>query len=152
MIGRALGIGVRVAGRIAGQQMIPRASPAASPPSSGAPAASFSAAEGRSSTQIAQSRSAGQSGVRFATQAGGVRRGIAGFLQPFRRVGGIVWLEVTGFFFLLFAALFVFRLWQNWATLARQPLERNIVIGVVALFVYLGVTAFWRAHRRSQRG
>jgi O-antigen/teichoic acid export membrane protein len=94
-----------------------------------------------------QAEAAGQAAKQFATQAGrGLSRGAGGFLRPFRRVGGIVWLEVTGTFFLLFAALFALRLWQNWAGMGGAA--KGFVIGAAVVFLYLGVSSFWRARRR----
>jgi hypothetical protein len=94
-----------------------------------------------------QAQAAGQAAKQIATQAGRVvSHGAGGFLRPFRRVGGIVWLEVTGTFFLLFAALFAFRLWQNWAGFGGVSRDFAIVAAVV--FLYLGVSSFWRARHR----
>jgi hypothetical protein len=75
-----------------------------------------------------------------------VSRGIGGLLRPFRRVGGIVWLEVTGTFFLLFAPLFALRLWQSWSNIGA--VSRDFAIGAAVVFLYLGVSSFWRARRR----
>lgn len=138
-IGRAVGIGVRVAGRIAGQRL-------AAQGQSRAGATQTQAVEPDVSS-AGQSRPSEQAAGQFTTPAGrGVSRGIGGFLRPFRRVGGILWLEMTGAFFLLFAAVFVLRLWQNWAGL--RPMWRDFEIGAAAVFVYLGVSSFWRAERR----
>ena len=81
---------------------------------------------------------------------GGVARGIGGFLRPFRRVGGIIWLEVTGVFFLLPVVVFTPNLWRMRASWAHGPDHRMFLITtmVVAVFLYLGVTSFWRARRR----
>jgi type VI protein secretion system component VasK len=83
---------------------------------------------------------------------GGVARGVGGFLRPFRRVGGILWLEVTGVFFLLPAIVFAPNLWRMRVSWAHGPDHRMFLItaGVVALFLYLGVSSFWRARRRSR--
>jgi len=84
---------------------------------------------------------------RVAAETGrNVSKGIGGFLRPFRRVGGIVWLEATGTFFLLFAALFALRLWQNWSGIGR--VSRDFTIGAALVFLYLGVSSFWRARRK----
>jgi len=139
MIGRALGMSVRMAGRFVARQLDSRSSLTAQPAQQRSPASLLLSA--RSTTA--------QTAGRMATQAG--RGFIGGILQPFRRVGGIVWLEVTGFLFLLFAALFVLRLWQNWAGFSHQRFELYSVIAVAAVFAYLGISSFWRAHRRSQR-
>jgi len=140
-IGRALGIGVRVAGRIAGQRI---AGPAQSGPSVPRAMAQSGAVASASATQAQpQARAAG----RIAAQSGrNLSGGIGGFLRPFRRVGGIVWLEVTGTFFLLFAAVFALRLWQTWFGMGR--VSRGFVIGTAVVFLYLGVSSFWRARRR----
>ncbi len=139
IIGRALGIGVRVAGRIVGQRLADQGQSGAGSPQTH----TVQLVPG----SVVQSRAAGQAAGQFATQAGGgVSRGIAGLLRPFRRVGGILWLEVTGAFFLLFATVFALRLWQNWAGLGW--FWRNLEIGAAAVFVYLGVSSFWRAPRR----
>jgi len=138
-IGRAVGIGVRVAGRIAGQRL-------AAQGQSGAGATQTQAVPEGANSAV-QNRAAGQAAGQFTTQAGrGFSRGIGGFLRPFRRVGGILWLEVTGAFFLLFAAVFALRLWQNWAGL--EWIWRALEIGTALVFVYLGVSSFWRARRR----
>lgn len=141
MIGRALGLSVRVIGQLIARQMAPRSSLAA-PPQLAQPASPVSLPIGARGITV-------QTAGRMATQAG--RGFLGGILQPFRRVGGIVWLEVTGFLFLLFAAIFVLRLWQNWAGLSHQRLELYSVIAVTVVFTWLGVSSFWRAHRRSQR-
>jgi hypothetical protein len=134
-----MGIGVRVTGRIVGQWLD-------APGQAGASAPQTDAAHLRPGS-TAQSRAAGQAAGEFATQTGrGVSRGIGGFLRPFRRVGGIVWLEVTGAFFLLFAVAFALRLWQSWSGFSKM--SRDFAIGAAVVFVYLGVTAFWRARRR----
>jgi len=85
-----------------------------------------------------------------AQVGGGIARGVGGFLKPFRRVGGILWLEVTGVFFLLPVVVFAPNLWRMRASWAHGPDHRMFLITalVVAVFFYLGVSSFWRAHRR----
>ena len=104
-IGRVLGTGLRVAGRIAGQRMATAMASSPSPPPSPSPSASVAPA-------VAEQRSANASHRPARPAAGGLRRGASGLLRPFRRVGGIVWLEVTGSFFLLFALAFARALWS----------------------------------------
>lgn len=139
IIGRAVGIGMRVAGRIVGQRLAAQAQ-------SGAGATPTQTVQLDASSEV-QYRAAGQAAGQSTTQTGrGVSRGIGGFLRPFRRVGGILWLEVTGAFFLLFAAVFALRLWQNWAGL--EWIWRGLELGTALVFIYLGVSSFWRARRR----
>jgi|HubBroStandDraft_2_1064218.scaffolds.fasta_scaffold528752_1 hypothetical protein len=154
-IGRALGISVRVAGRIAGQRIAAAAQPAAAQTASTAPpsaphvdinsvrAQSAVAASSPMTQAQPQARTAGRTAAQTSR---GLSSGISGFLRPFRRIGGIVWLEVTGSFFFLFAAVFALRLWQNWSGISG--ISRDFAIGAAVVFLYLGVTSFWRARRR----
>jgi hypothetical protein len=92
-------------------------------------------------------RAKGQTAGRTAK---GVARGVGGFLRPFQRVGGILWLEMTGAFFLLFALLFGRAMWRVRASYAYGP-EHIQFLGyaaMTAVFLYLGVSSFWRARRR----
>jgi len=140
-IGRALGIGVRVAGRIAGRRVMgPAPSGRSSPHAKAHPVAA-------AAHLVTQARPQAQATARIAAQTGSnVSKGIGGLLRPFRRAGGIVWLEATGTFFLLFAALFALRLWQNWSGIGA--VSREFSIGAAVVFLYLGVSSFWRARRR----
>ncbi len=82
--------------------------------------------------------------------AGGVGRGVAGFLRPFRRVGGILWLEVSGVFFLLFVVAFAPTLWRARHSYAHGPDHRTFwaAAAIMAVFLYLGVTSFWKARKK----
>ena len=128
-----MGIGLRVAGRIAEQKLAAQGQSGATQTKAISPGA----------VSQVRNRPAGRTAEQIATQAS---RGIGGFLRPFRRVGGILWLEITGAFFLLFAAAFAFRLLQSWASFSR--VSRNFSVGAAVVFLYLGVSSFWRARRR----
>jgi hypothetical protein len=133
-IGRVLGIGLRVAGRMAGNVVMGESANAAAP-----------TLQQRTPTgATARGHAAGQ-----ATR--GVSRGISGFFKPFRTVGGKILLEVVGVFFLLPAIVFVPVLWRARASWQNGPDHRTFVASavVIAVFLYLGVSSFWRAKRRS---
>lgn len=134
-IGRALGIGLRVAGRMAGQRVAASAQAAAAQPTQSAADAA------------AQSRAAGQAAGKASR---GVVRGVGGFLRPFGRVGGILWLEVTGAFFFLFALVFAAAMYRTRPAHLIGPFDKPFLAsGVMMLvFVYLGITSFLRAGRR----
>jgi hypothetical protein len=140
-IGRALGIGVRVAGRIAGQKIASQAGQS-SAPAQASQAAAASSAPVPSSTHVA-GELAGQA-------ARGVSHGIGGFLRPIRRVGGIVWLEVTGVLFLLPVIVFAPTLWRASVEFPHTTDHKTFwaSASVVAVFLYLGVSSFWRVRRR----
>ena len=135
-IGRVLGIGVRVAGRVAGQHL---AGPAQN--------ATVVAAASNSAPVRDAGRAAGQA-------SRGIAKGVGGFLRPFRRVGGVVWLEVTGVFFLLPVIVFAPTVWQTRLSWAYGPDHRKFVSAaiVVVVFLYLGITSFVRARKRSAAG
>ena len=150
MIGRALGVGVRVAGHIVGQFLAPSAQPA------GAPQMHQSVPVGSAQQNRACQAAAcatHQVGQSVGQARKSVSRGVGGFLRPFRRVGGILWLEVTGVFFLLPVVVFAPSLWREIQAYQHTGDHRTLWVtaGVVAVFLYLGVSSFWRAHRRSQR-
>jgi hypothetical protein len=131
-IGRTLGIGLRIAGRVAGQRM----------------AANGRAGENASTAQTA--RDASVRGRTAGRTAKVVARGVGGFLRPFRRVGGIVWLQVMGVLFLLPAAVFAPTLWRVRANWAQGPNHRLFLVTavVIGVFLYLSTSSFWRARKR----
>lgn len=135
-IGRVLGTGLRVAGRVAGQRI--------------AEGASSASADARG-TQEKQTPARGASTASSAAHKNGsVSRGVAGFLKPFREVGGKLWLEVTGVFFLLPVLVFAPTIWRTRASFAEGPDHRTFVSAtiVVVVFFYLGISSFWRARRK----
>lgn len=155
-IGRVLGIGLRIAGRMAGQKLM-----------GGAQAAGVQAAGAAAAGQVQQTQQIGQNGqavssesasqadARAAGQAAsrtakGVARGVGGFLRPFRRVGGILWLEMTGAFFFLFVVAAALPLWRHRPSHLNGPYDKNFLAaaGIMVVFFYLGVSSFWRARRR----
>jgi hypothetical protein len=158
LIGRALGVGVRVAGRTAVQLLEGHAQPAAAAPQRHQ-AASVPGSQSQSSND--QNRAAVPAAARTSTQAGqslsqtgrSVSRGVGGFLRPFRRVGSILWLEVSGVFFLLPAVVFAPWLWRAVVSYPHTSDHRTLWVTafVVAIFLYLSISSFWRAHRRSKR-
>lgn len=136
-IGRVLGIGLRVAGRVAGE----RISATGQAPSSGRnpsrPAADFA-----------------HSGRNAVKASGNLAGALGGFIKPFRRVGGIVWLEVMGVFFFLPVLVFAPTLWRTRASFLHGPDHRTCIASaiVVAVFFYLGVTSFLQARRKARAG
>ena len=131
-IGRALGIGVRVAGRIAGQRIGGPGVPARSSPAA-----------------ASQPQAAAQPRVAVPS-TGAVKRGVGGFFKPFRRVGSIVFLEVMGVFFLLFVLIFSQAMWRMRTSMHSGPDHIRFLVSAVlaVMFLYLGLSSFWRARRR----
>jgi hypothetical protein len=116
IIGRVLGTGLRVAGKMAGERLSAAAEPAAAQPAPPSPRPQ----PNRTNRKTQESpRAAGQA---QSSGGAGVARGVGGFLRPFRRVGGIIWLEVTGVFFLLPVIVFAPNLWRMRASWAHGPI------------------------------
>ena len=69
---------------------------------------------------------------------------------PFGRVGGTLWLEVSGVFFLLPVVVFTPTVWHARASWLQGPEHRTFWVSavVVLIFFYLGISSFWRARRR----
>jgi len=150
--GKKLGIGVRVAGRIAQQRAQQHAQEAARakneqklhPEYDSSPR---SVPGVRDIRELPEIREIKEKSHKLTRAAG---RGVGGFLRPFSRVGGILWLEVTGFFFGLFALYFAQDVWRVRQSYAAGPQHVHFLISAIAtaVFVYLSVSAFWRARRR----
>lgn len=89
-------------------------------------------------------------GRQAARATGSVARGLGGFIRPFQRVGSIVFLEVTGVFFLLFVLVFGQMVWRMRMSYAQGPdhLKFLAAAGLTLFFLYLTVSSFWRAHRK----
>jgi hypothetical protein len=142
-IGRVLGIGVRVAGRMAGQHLAGPAQSSTDPPGgTGARPVTIDAAN-----SPAAGRAAGRSAGRAT---GSVARGVGGFLKPFRRVGNIVFLEVVGVFFFVFVLVFGQMVWRAHASYLHGPDHQKFLVaaGLMLVFLYLSLSSFWRARRK----
>jgi hypothetical protein len=142
LIGRVLGIGVRVAGRVAGQRI---GTPG---PVAGAGTAHYTAT---AIANAASRRTAAETAGQIATRAGqSATQSVGGVVRSFRRVGGILWLEVTGAFFLLPVLVFAPTLWKAGASYAHTTDHRTfwVTAVVVSVFLYLSISSFWQARRR----
>lgn len=84
-----------------------------------------------------------------------VNAGIAGATTTLKSTGRAVnslWLQVTGFFFVVFSLVFAGTAWREYqrALGGSAPVWKLwLAAGVAVLFLYFGVTAFWRSRRRN---
>lgn len=123
-----MGIGLRVAGRVASEQLSGEAQrPQAQQP----PAAT----QQRAYTQASSAS---------------IRKGVGGFFKPFQRVGGIVFLEVMGLLFFLFVLVFLQSAWRYHADYAAGANHDRFLVSAVLgiVFLYLSLSSFWRARKR----
>jgi hypothetical protein len=148
-IGRVLGIGLRVAGRVAGQKLMGETQAAGAGQACAGQARQVQQTQQsrQTATNAADARAKGQAAGKTAQ---GVARGVGGFLRPFRRVGGILWLEITGSFFFMFVVAFASAAWRYKPSHLNGPYDKHFLaaVGVMVVFFYLGASSFWRARRR----
>ena len=82
---------------------------------------------------------------------------MSGARTTLRHVSGVahqLWLEITGFAFLVFAAAGAYALVREYnAYHAGKGTSSHLALaaGFTALFTWFGVTSFWRARARSRR-
>jgi hypothetical protein len=136
-IGRVLGIGMRVAGRMAGQRLAGNSQQAA-------------VARPMTIEAVSAPAQARASGKTAGRATGSLARGVGGFLRPFSRLGSILFLEVVGVFFFVFVLVFGQTLWRARASYLHGPDHQKFLVaaGLILLFLYLGVSSFWRARRK----
>ena len=138
-IGRVSGVGLRVAGRMAGKAMSGK---------------TRKAPLHHNRRALPQARLAMDALPARRAQLGKPRaesRGdSAASSKPFRTVGGKIWLKVTGAFFLLPVLVFAPVMWRTRASWQQGPDHRTFLSAavIIAVFLYLGVSSFWRAGRR----
>jgi hypothetical protein len=155
--GRALGVGARAAAKT----LVTAVDAATSPNPS---AAKTSSAATESKAQATGVR-AGQQAVRTATQVrqtgqglkeGGKRFGEAAW-GPFVRLSGVLWLEVTGVFFGIFALFAGVGTWKMRGALhdvgANHEDHMHLLfsLAMTVLFGYFCVSSFVKANRRGKR-
>ncbi|HEY3927311.1 MAG TPA: hypothetical protein VGL89_02945 [Candidatus Koribacter sp.] len=77
--------------------------------------------------------------------------GLGATAKAVRRATHRLWLEVTGFFFVVFAVIVGGAGWREYQKhLAGKADMRNVYLaGALALiFVWFGITSFWKARRQ----
>ena len=82
---------------------------------------------------------------------GATTQALTGVLRSAFRAFHGLWLEITGFIFLVFALAFLVAGVREYreAAAANKPLwEVAAAVGLAVMFGYFGVTAFWRARRQ----
>jgi hypothetical protein len=75
-------------------------------------------------------------------------------LRSFTRVFHVLWLEVTGLFFMAFAVVGTIALVAEYRAYAAGKVGWNkaVVAGCfTVVFAYFGISSFWRSRRRSQQ-
>lgn len=113
-------------------------------------------AKKQSAAQTAAKTFVGARNAQQGLQRGGKRFGEAVW-GPFVRLSGVLWLEVSGVFFgifALFAALAAWRMREAWRLTAINAATHRSFEGAVvmlAVFGYFCISSFVRARRRERR-
>jgi hypothetical protein len=166
--GRALGFGARQAVKtlVTAVDAATAANPSGKSTAAGAKAGpATGATQARVSSTPARPTGAVQTAAKTVTQARevhqGVRRGSRKFgesvWRPFVRLSGVLWLEVSGVFFGIFALLALGYLWKlrgAWHAGAANAASHRSMLGAVIMlgtFGYFSVSSFVRARRRERR-
>ncbi len=149
--GRTIGIGMRVASNILRDRVnrpgrengrpLSRPAPAVSPVSRpGEQAKVFNRIPGKG---VEKTRAAGRGAKKFGQAVWG----------PLHHAGSVLWLEVTGLFFALFAVFFaqnIYRVHGAW----RRGAEHThflLYIALTAIFVWFSASSFLRAHKKNNK-
>src|SRR3984957_6603419 len=143
-VGRTLGIGVRVASNML-RERVEKASAAHS--------ASVEAGNGRPATPAPP-----RAKIKMDSRVAGAKRGAKAFgqaiLGPFTHAGSILWLEITGLFFALFAIFFVQNAYRVRPAWRQGPEHAHLLLYCVLAvgFGWFSMTSFTRAYRKNKRG
>ena len=72
---------------------------------------------------------------------------------PLLHVSAVLWLEITGVFFALFALFFGQQTWLRRAAYVRGPEHAHLLMyaAVFLMFAYFSASSFLRARQRSRR-
>ena len=134
--GRKLGIGVRVASRMAKE----RAAKAASdhkPQPSRVPGRPHSPMPPRARPRRRPPRAPTKNYAEPARRVGeGTRRFGKAFIGPLAHVSGTLWLEITGLFFALFAAFFGQNAWRIRASALHGPDHAHFLVATIAALIF----------------
>lgn len=70
-------------------------------------------------------------------------------LRSLTRVGHLLWLEVTGLFFVAFAVIGGLAAWHDYAKHKTLSGRVGVALCFMVIFAWFGVSSFLRARRRA---
>jgi hypothetical protein len=145
-VGRTLGIGVRVASNMLRERVERAAASAPAPSTAGnTPPAPTAASPARRSVPISSRVTTAKRGAKAFGQA---------LLGPFTHAGSVLWLEITGLFFALFALFFVQSVYRVRTAWRQGPEHTHLLLycALAMVFAWFSASSFSRAYRKSKRG
>jgi hypothetical protein len=146
--GRKLGIGLRLAAKAAQQQAAQAMSTPSPSNSSTSPRPAQTASRNATAKMpvaavTSQAKSVAQGAKRFGAAVWG----------PMAHTGGVLWLEITGLFFGLFAMYFgqnVYRLRHSYIT-GPEHSHFLVYTALTILFGYFTFTSFYKARQKEKK-
>ena len=160
--GRALGVGARAAAKSllsaaeAAAAPAPAAKPAAAPIPATKPAAkAVTTPSPRPDARVVKTQARAIKAQSRAINAQSRTLGRSVW-KPFARFSSVLWLEVTGTFFAIFALIAGNQVWKWRAAMRLAPSASDaqrlyVYVLVFAVFGYFAVSSFIRANRRQGR-
>ncbi len=151
-----LGIGTRLAARTLVEAVDAATAPNPSParPTPAQPTRSSAAG-------VEAARQVKQTGAKVKLTGQGLKRGSKRFGEavwgPFVKLSGVLWLELTGVFFGIFAAFAATGAWKQRVNLHSTAANHDahlrflLACGMALVFGYFCVSSFVRAHLRGKR-
>ncbi len=161
--GRALGIGTRLAAKTlvtavdAATSPNPSRPPTRNPSPPPAPPGRQPAAPAASTARAAAGKPTRQLQSTTRGLAEGSRRFGQAVWRPTVKLSGVLWLELTGVFFGIFALSATIAAWKLRANLHRTPANADahthllFAIGIAIVFAYFCASSFLRARRRGRQ-
>jgi hypothetical protein len=165
--GRALGFGARAAAKtlVTAVDAATSPNPSAKSPGSGSggePVSNTTTAESRTRASAARvGQQAAQTTAKVRQTSQGLKQGSKRFGEamwgPFVKLSGVLWLEVTGLFFGVFAMFAAGGVWKLRGDLRDTGLNHaghmHLLLSLVmaAVFGYFCVSSFVKASRRGRR-
>lgn len=164
--GRALGFGARSAAKALATAVDAATAPNPARPQTAAqpqrPSAPPSARSAPTGPITSAAQSAARTAARATVQARETRKGIArggkrfgeSVWGPFAKLSGVLWLEVTGSFFGLFALFAASAVWTHRADIRSTSANHDarlhllVFLAMTIVFGYFAVTSFLRAYRK----
>lgn len=83
--------------------------------------------------------------------ARGAGRFGAALVRPFAHATGVLWNQIVGVFFALFAIFFTEHAWILHKSAGLRDRHLIVYIVLALLFAWFAVSSFWRARRRQRR-
>jgi hypothetical protein len=155
--GRVLGIGTRLAAKtlVEAVDAAMAPNPSAKPETPAAPPSRAEVAGTQAAQQVR--RTASQAKVTGAGLKEGGRRFGQTMWEPFVRLSGVLWLELTGVFFGIFAVFGATSIWKQRGDLHLASTNHDTYLhflllgGMTLVFGYFFVSSFVKAHLRGKK-